>query len=204
MVIMELKAKHAGGRPRSFDRDAALETAMRLFWRHGYEGVSFQQLTQAMGLSAPSLYAAFGNKAALYREALDRYVAMRGGADLAFMDESRTLAEAARALLDGTAKGLVDPEGEIGCMLNTGMIANHPDHGELARELAERRAAFRRLLAEKLRRWVAGGRAETLARYLTSVMQGMAIQARDGASVAELQAVSDEVCSGLEAESRRT
>ncbi|MEJ1968557.1 MAG: helix-turn-helix domain-containing protein [Rhizomicrobium sp.] len=189
---MKLAGKHPGGRPRSFDRDAVLDTAMRLFWRHGYEGVSFQQLTTELRLAAPSLYAAFGNKASLYREALDRYAEMRGASDLSFMDERLTLVEALRRLLEGTAKGLLDPAGELGCMLNTGLIASHPDHADLARELAERRAAFRRLLAQKLCCWVDGERAENLARYLTTLMQGMAIQARDGATADELQAVINE------------
>ena len=199
MSFMEPRTKHAGGRPRSFDREAVLETAMRLFWRHGYEGVSFQQLTSATGLSAPSLYAAFGNKAALYRESLDRYAEMRGASDLSFMDAELTIADAARVLLDGTARGLLDPRGEIGCMLNTGMIASHPDHEDLARELIGRRASFRYLLAGKLGLWVDQSRAESLARYLTTVMQGMAIQARDGASLDELQSISREAYSALHA-----
>lgn len=195
---MEPRTKNVGGRPRSFDRDAALDTAMRLFWRHGYEGVSFQQLTAALGLSAPSLYAAFGNKTALYREALDRYAAMRGASDLSFIDDQTSLASAVRLILDGTARGLVDPAGEIGCMLNTGMIASHPDHEDLVRDLSERRAAFRHLLGEKLQRWVDAARAVAVARCVTSVMQGMAIQARDGASEDELRMVVDEICAGLE------
>jgi AcrR family transcriptional regulator len=189
---MDLVTRHPGGRPRSFDRDAALEVAMRLFWRHGYEGVSFQQLTAATGLAAPSLYAAFGNKASLYREALDRYGTMRLASDLSFMDERLTLVDAVRLLLESTAKGLLDPAGEVGCMLNMGMITNHPDHVDLARELVERRAAFRHLLVEKLHCWVDGERAESLARYLTTVMQGMAIQAKDGATADELQAIADD------------
>ena len=137
---MERGEKRGGGRPRGGDREAALESAMRLFWRHGYEGVSFQQLTATLGVAAPSLYAAFGNKEALYREALDRYADMRGASDLSFMDEALPLREAVRLLLDGTAQGLVDPKGEIGCMLNTGMIPSH-------------RAEGRRVVKECRSRW---------------------------------------------------
>ena len=190
MPIMEFEAKRAGGRPRGFDRDTALDTAMRLFWRHGYEGVSFQQLTTTLGIAAPSLYAAFGNKAALYREALDRYAALRGASDLSFMDAASSLRDAVGLLLDGTARGLVDPAGEIGCMLNTGMLASHPDLADLARELTERRAAFRILLVEKLRLWLPSTEAERMARYVVAVMQGLAIQARDGYTLAELQGVA--------------
>jgi len=189
MVIMESMSKRSGGRPRGFDREAALDVAMRLFWRHGFEGVSFQQLTASMGLAAPSLYAAFGNKAALYREALDRYAAMRGASDLSFMDEALPLREAVRLLLEGTAQGLLDPKGEIGCMLNTGMIASHPDHADLARELAERRADFRDLLKQKLLHWVSESEADRLSRFITGLMQGLAVQARDGHSLEDLQLV---------------
>ncbi len=174
---------------------------MRLFWKHGYEGVSFQQLTAATGISAPSLYAAFGNKAALYREALDRYAVMRGAYDLSFMDEALPLREAARLLLDGTAQGLLDPKGEIGCMLNTGMIASHPDHAELTRDLAERRAAFRALLREKLIHWVPAPDADRLSRLVTAIMQGLAIQARDGSSLDELRMVVGEALNAIPAAS---
>jgi TetR/AcrR family transcriptional regulator, copper-responsive repressor len=194
---MESLSKRSGGRPRGFDRDAALDTAMRLFWKHGYEGVSFQQLTAALGVAAPSLYIAFGNKAALYREALDRYADLRGASDLSFMDEASSLREAVRLLLDGTARGLLDPKGEIGCMLNTGMIASHPDHADLAHELAQRRAAFRTLLTDKLVRWLEPSQADDVARFIVAVMQGLAIQARDGYSLDQLCCVAVQACQAM-------
>lgn len=197
MTIMPIETKTLGGRPRGFDRDVALEMAMRLFWRHGYEGVSFQQLTAALGVAAPSLYAAFGNKAALYREALDRYAELRKASDLSFMDDCATLKDAARLLLEGTAQGLVDPEGEIGCMLNSGMIAAHPDHADLVKELATRRQDFQRLLTRSLERWVTAERSARLATYFATIMQGMAIQARDGASRETLLAIAQEACASL-------
>ena len=159
---------------------------MRLFWRHGYDGVSFQQLTATLGVAPASLYAAFGNKAALYREALDRYGEIRG--DLSFMDEAPSLRDAVSRLLEGTARTLLDPTGEIGCMLNTGMITCHAD---LAKELVQRRSAFRTSLAEKLLKWVPTREADRLSRFLSAVIQGLAIQARDGYSLAELQEAVD-------------
>src|SRR5690606_6207018 len=80
---MEETKKPRGGRPWSFDRQDAIETAMRLFWRHGYEGVSISDLTKEIGVAPPSLYAAFGSKAGLYREALERYEANFGAIDSA-------------------------------------------------------------------------------------------------------------------------
>ena len=197
MTAMDDAVERRGGRPRGFDREAALDTAMRLFWRHGYEGVSFQQLTAALGVAAPSLYAAFGNKAALYREALERYADMRGASDLSFMDKALPLHEAVRLLLEGTARGLLDPKGEVGCMLNTGMIASHPDHADLVLELAQRREAFRALLSERLLQWVSPSRAVSLSRFLATIMQGLAIQARDGCSLDDLQAVVDEALKAI-------
>lgn len=184
---MKLSKDKQSGRPRGFDREKALDTAMRLFWRYGYEGVSFQQLTATLGVAAPSLYAAFGNKAALYREALDRYEELRGTTDLSFMDKAVSLREAIYLLLDGTARGLLDPEGEIGCMLNTGMISSHPDNTDLAKELVQRRYEFRRLLRDKLLNRVSRQEAERLSIFITVVMQGLAIQAHDGYTLTELQ-----------------
>ncbi|ANK76654.1 transcriptional regulator (plasmid) [Ensifer adhaerens] len=190
MTVMKPKKSPGGGRPREFDRDAALETAMRLFWRHGYEGVSFQQLTAAMGVAAPSLYAAFGNKSALYLEAVDRYRSLRGATDLSFMDVYETADDAVLALLIATAHGLSDPSTEAGCMLNMGMLTSHPDHAEIAAQLSERRTAFTALLAGKLQRWLDEEAAADRAVYLSAVIQGMAVQARDGAGRERLEGLA--------------
>lgn len=160
---------------------------MRLFWRHGYEGVSFQQLTAAMGVAAPSLYAAFGNKSALYLEAVDRYRSLRGATDLSFMDVYETADDAVLALLIATAHGLSDPCTEAGCMLNMGMLTSHPDHAEIAAQLSERRTAFTALLTGKLQRWLDAEAAADRAVYLSAVIQGMAVQARDGAGRERLE-----------------
>ncbi|WP_245292887.1 TetR/AcrR family transcriptional regulator [Pararhizobium arenae] len=190
MTVMKPKKSPSGGRPREFDRDAALETAMRLFWRHGYEGVSFQQLTAAMGVAAPSLYAAFGNKSALYLEAVDRYRSLRGATDLSFMDAYETADDAVLALLNATAHGLSDPSTEAGCMLNMGMLTSHPDHAEIAAQLSERRTAFTALLTEKLQRWMDEKAAADRAVYLSAVIQGMAVQARDGVGRERLEGLA--------------
>jgi TetR/AcrR family transcriptional regulator, copper-responsive repressor len=192
VIVMENKIARSGGRPRSFDRDIALVIAMRLFWRHGYDGVSMQQLTSAIGVAAPSLYAAFGNKSALYLEALDRYSEVRGALDLSMMDQATSLRQAVELVLDATVSGLIDPEGEMGCMINTGMIASHPDNFELVRDLEQRRTAFRILLANKLTRWVSVTRAQSLSRFIVAVMQGMAIQVHDHYTEDELRVVANE------------
>lgn len=151
-----------------------------------------QQLTSAIGVAAPSLYAAFGNKSALYLEALDRYSELRGALDLSMMDQAASLRQAVELVLDATVSGLIDPDGEMGCMINTGMIASHPDNGALVSDLARRRSAFRDLLADKLTRWVPPERAVSLSRFIVAVMQGMAIQVHDHYTEDELRLVANE------------
>ena len=184
-----------GGRPRSFDRDAAVATAMELFWRHGYEGVSIGDLTKAIGIAPPSLYAAFGSKALLYREALDRYATGPGALDLSVLDRAASLHDGARAVL-AAAIAAVSAHGRA-CMIFGGMLAGHRDHDALARDLADRRRRFEQLLAEKLTRWLSPAEAVSVARYLVAVMQGISVHARDGARLSELQSIADHAQAAL-------
>ena len=179
--------------PRTFDRDKAIETAMRLFRRHGYEDVSVADLTQAIGIAPPSLYAAFGSKAGLYREALDRYTTLPGALD--GLAGAQTFEDAVEGLLRAAIKVVVAEE--RGCMISTGLIEGAAEQQELARELAERRATLRGRIADGLRPWLPQADADRLATYLLAVQQGIAVQARDGASEAELLLIRDEVMVGV-------
>lgn len=196
---MELQEKSRGGRPRGFDRDQAVATAMRLFWRHGYEGVSIADLTAAIGVAAPSLYAAFGSKAGLYREALALYEAKQGAFDPSCLEQAPSLADGVRRLLKTAIAAVTRPGEERGCMISSGVIACHADHAALAALMAERRNSIREALAQRLRRWVGQKEASALARHLTAVMQGISIQARDGATPRELLEIVDQVIAGLPA-----
>lgn len=198
---MSSSEKSAGGRPRSFDRDQALDIAMRMFWRQGYEGVSVADLTARLGIAAPSLYAAFGSKADLYREALKRYEETSGSLDVTAFDRGTTLEQAVRGVLLASIAAVTSPDRERGCLISDGMIACGSEHAELATELADRRKRFRDRLARRLERWRDRSSARALARYLTAVMQGISIQARDGATVRELRTIADEVIAGLTANS---
>jgi AcrR family transcriptional regulator len=198
---MEPNAKSRGGRPWSFDRDRAIETAMRLFWRHGYEGVSVGDLTEAIGIAPPSLYSAFGSKAGLYREALDRYEHGVGSVDVTRIGSAATLAEAVRRLLETAVGAVTAPDRERGCMVSSGMTACHPDHAALARDLAARRDALRERIAQALGPFTEAGESGRLARHLSAVMQGISIQARDGATAAELQEIVEDVVAGVAARS---
>src|SRR4030081_1680148 len=103
------------GRPRSFDTEKALDRALQVFWRKGYEGTSLPDLTEAMGINRPSLYAAFGNKEGLFRKALDRYAERSGGLMCEAMKEPSARAAAER-LLRATADALTDPRNPRGCL----------------------------------------------------------------------------------------
>lgn len=192
-----VKTRRSG--PRTFDRDQAIDIAMHLFWRHGYEGVSLNDLTAAIGVAPPSLYAAFGSKAGLYREALDRYFGLRG--PVWDIGTTTTLQETIETLLHKAIDAVTDPAGERGCLISSGMVQCGLDHAELAREMAERRNTMREMIAETLERWLDQERAVSLARYLAAVLQGLSVQARDGASRQELRQVSDEVIAGVQARS---
>ena len=196
---MDTPQRSRGGRPRSFDRDQAVETAMRLFWRHGYEGVSVGDLTDAIGIAAPSLYAAFGSKAGLFRQALARYEEAGGGFDLSLIGAAGSLEEAVRLVLEAGVRAVTDPAREPGCMISGGMIACHPDNQALARDVAGRRGALREAMSLALRRWTDERDAVALSWHLAAVLQGMSIQARDGAAAADLRMVVDEVVFGLRA-----
>ena len=168
---------------------------MRLFRRHGYEGVSIADLTGAIGIAPPSLYAAFGSKAGLYREALDRYETLPGALD--GMAGAETLEQALTGLL-GAAIGAVIT-GERGCMISTGLLEGAAEQRELVRELAARRLVLRGRIADGLHRWLDRPHAERLAAYLLAVQQGLAVQARDGATEDDLLRIRDEVMAGMTA-----
>ena len=196
---MNKVVKTRRGGPRTFDRAQAVDIAMRLFWRHGYEGVSLNDLTSAIGIAPPSLYAAFGSKAGLYRETLDHYIGLP--ASVQDMSGAVSLQEAIETLLRKAIDAVIDPDRERGCMISSGMTECASEHAGLALELAERRNGMRAMIEEALTRWLEAERSVSLARYLVAVLQGLSIQARDGASRRELEQVSAEAIAGLQARS---
>ena len=164
--------------------------------RHGYEGVSISDLVGAIGIAPPSLYAAFGSKAGLYREALDRYAALPGALD--GLGSATSPGKAAADVLGRAARAVTAPEGEGGCMVSTGMVQSGAEHVEIARDLAARRQRIRDAIAREFGRWLEPAAAEVTAAHVVAVMQGLAVQARDGASRAELEGVVDVVVAGIE------
>jgi AcrR family transcriptional regulator len=191
----QVRSRRSG--PRTFNRDEAIETAMRLFWRRGYEGVSVGDLTIAIGIAPPSLYSAFGSKAGLYREALDRYQSLPGALD--GLAQAKDLDEAVEKLLQGAIHAATASPSERGCMVSSGMVECAVENEEAAKNLTDRRRGIRDAIASTMERWMDRPTANTLASYLSAVIQGLSVQARDGASRDELERVADEAIAGIQA-----
>ncbi|WP_329198168.1 MULTISPECIES: TetR/AcrR family transcriptional regulator [unclassified Streptomyces] len=183
------------GRPRSFDRDAALDTALRVFWERGYEATSIADLTRELGIGAPSLYAAFGDKRTLFEEVVTAYGGRYGGFAAVALAEEPTAAAAVRRVLREAADIYTDPAHPKGCLVISAAINTTSD--EVAEALRERRnenlATFESRIAADVATGAlpVGTDARALARYVGAVLQGMSQQARDGAGREELEAVAE-------------
>src|SRR4030081_3217877 len=144
----------AMGRPREFDPDQALDRALRVFWRSGYEGASMADLTEAMGITKPSLYAAFGNKEELFRKALDRYVDGPGGYVQVALAKP-TAREVVEHLLYQAADAVTDPDHPPGCLAVQGALSCGEAAESIKRELMTRRANGEEDLRRRLERAIA-------------------------------------------------
>jgi AcrR family transcriptional regulator len=185
----------AMGRPREFDRERVLDEAMEVFWRHGYEGATIAELTDAMGINPPSLYAAFGSKEGLLKAALDRYSAKRAE----FMREALaapTARKVAELLLLRIADLQTDPANPPGCLLVAGGLACGVGAESVPFELASRRAQTEDQLRDRFVRaknegdLAAGADPAALARYLSAVIAGMGVLASSGTDRDELRQVA--------------
>lgn len=195
------------GRPREFDADVALDQAMEVFWRHGYEGATIAQLTDAMGINPPSLYACFGNKEGLLKAALDRYTKLRN----VWMDEvvaAPTAREVAERMLMGIADKQTDPANPPGCLLVQGGIACGSGSENVPFELAARRAENEGQLHERFVRAKAEGDLKetadpaALARYVSAVSVGMGVMASSGSDREALRQVASVAVQAVEAQSK--
>ena len=183
------------GRPRSFDRDAALEQAMFAFWRHGYETTSIADLTAAMGVTAPSLYTAFGDKQRLFLEAVQRYA----GDPQAMAERIAGAAsayDAARDLLTGAAIAYTGDATPKGCLLASATASGSAESAAVQRAVADIRTTIARHLADRIDRDIASGTlpqgtdAAALSGLVMAVIQGLSVLARDGAPRATLLSIA--------------
>ncbi|MBB3675245.1 TetR/AcrR family transcriptional regulator [Modestobacter versicolor] len=193
---METRRTAPIGRPRAFDVDEALDRAVRVFWAHGYEGASLDDLTGAMGITRTSMYRAFGNKEELFRQALERYT--EGTASYVVRAlEQPTAREVAGTFLLGAVRSTTQPDSPTGCLGVQGALAA----GEPGRPARDTLAAWREggtaHLRDRFQRAVdegdlpAGADPALLARYLMTVANGIAVQAAGGTPREELQLVAD-------------
>jgi AcrR family transcriptional regulator len=191
----QVKAGKSRGRPRSFDRTTALERAILAFWEHGYEATSVSDLTRVMGIGAPSLYAAFGDKQALFAEVVAEYGTRYGSfTDRALAEEPTARAAVARTLREAAVEYTV-PGRPHGCLvIHAAANCTSP---EVEESLRARRNANLAAFERRIEADIAAGElpadldAAALARHTGAVIQGMSQQARDGASRQELAALAE-------------
>jgi AcrR family transcriptional regulator len=193
--ITERKMMAIIGRPREFDRGAALKAAMVLFWRKGFAATSMNDLCDAMDVRSPSLYAAFGSKEALYLEAIQHYVETFGPPVWNGLAEGATARAGVQNLLLAATESL--PESHVtpaGCMATLAAVSDEWPAG-IADVVRKIRVEMLGRLRSRLQAGVANGELppttdiDALSRFYLSVYQGMAVQARDGAAAAELRGV---------------
>jgi AcrR family transcriptional regulator len=176
------------GRPRSFDVDDALTKAMRVFWEKGYEGASMSDLTEAMGINRPSLYAAFGDKEALFGQVVQRYQQRR---DTCSMDQPSARA-VVEELMRSSAVATTEPGSPPGCLLVMAALPPGADCAPARQLVLEQRMAVQDALRERLERAAAEGELPEdtdpadLARYVMTVCHGLAVHAASGATTDQL------------------
>jgi AcrR family transcriptional regulator len=195
VIVVENKPRPRG-RPRAFDRDVALAAAAETFWQHGYEGASIADLTAAMGITPQSLYAAFSSKAELHREAIGWYQAEVGAPTRHVFEDEPSAVVAIERLLEGRARQFCGQGRPTGCMISSAVLYCAAETQPIARHLSSLRTRALASLKARIERGIAEGElrpdtdASALARFVATVIQGLSVQARDGASEDELLAVA--------------
>ncbi|MGY4398101.1 AcrR family transcriptional regulator [Sphingomonas sp. UYAg733] len=185
------------GRPREFCTEEALAAALRVFWRNGYESASMAELTAEMGITKPSLYAAFGNKEALFHKALDLYEREKLAYTVAALDAPTARGVAERFLVGALEMQMssCDPKGCLGVI--SSVSCGGPEAESIKADVIARRASSEAALIARFERAKIDGdlpetlEPDALARYLYALLQGLSVQAGSGASCAQLQQLVD-------------
>lgn len=182
----------ARGRPRSFDREAALAEAMKLFWAKGYEAAQLTELMSAMSLNPPSFYAAFGSKEQIFREALDLYLATAGAGAMRALRDTPDTRDAIAAMLRASVEVALSNPGAGGCLVSLALVNCQDRNESLRDDLRALRRTTAALIRERLRRGIQEGDlppeadAEALADYFAMIVQGLSTQAQDAATREQL------------------
>lgn len=193
---MSTEIKKSRGRPRVFDMDEALDKALHIFWQRGYEGASLAELTDALGVNKPSLYAAFGNKEELFMKALAKYTTGPVAFVRDVINEPTSHAVAKRFLYEA-ADFLTQPSHPKGCMVVQGALSGGESAEMVKKVLIQYRAAYENLLTRRFEQAKQDGDLsgdadpQALAKYLATLHQGMSVQATSGASNEELKSIAD-------------
>ena len=188
------KSNKQRGRPPAFDHEEALEKALRVFWLRGYEGASMAELTEALGINRPSIYAAFGNKEELFRKALGKYLAGPVAYVAKAMNEP-TSRQVVEKLLTKSAELLTNPDNPRGCMIVQGALSCGQGSELIQQELITYRKSFEDALRQRFELAQTQGdlpnniNASGLAKYIATIHQGMSVQATSGATLGELMTV---------------
>lgn len=180
------------GRPRTFDREEALKKAMLVFWEKGFEGTTMADLIAAIGMKAPSVYAAFGNKDALFREAVELYKGQVEQGPLKALHESTYILDALENSLTESVKMLSGPEASS-CLIMAGAINCAPEHQEHVQHLRNLRAGYKGELKKRFAQAIEDGQLiegtdpDELAEFYFGFIHGLALRAKDGSTKKELQ-----------------
>lgn len=181
------------GRPPKYSREAALDSAMRVFWRNGYEGTSLDCLCQATGMNRPSLYNAFGDKESLFNAAVDWYLSHEGSLARRWLNSDLPVCDALGNLLRGYAELFSQPDTSRGCLVVLGAMNCRPEHQHLSDKLSALRRDTRLRVIAALRNahargeLIADAQPEALAEFFMAVLNGLSVQARDGSPPAQMQ-----------------
>ncbi|MEX3937557.1 TetR/AcrR family transcriptional regulator [Paraburkholderia phymatum] len=190
--------RRARGRPRAFDREAALRRAMDVFWAKGYDTCSMSDLVDAMGINSPSLYAAFGSKEELYREAVNLYACAEGGAALRDLQAHQSVRDGLRAMFRTSVELFTGTANPRGCMIFLGAMSVRAEHGRLRAELQKRRRRVASIVANRVAQAVESGELDAgtdvpaLSMLCMTLFAGLSIQAQDGVRKPALFAAIDQ------------
>lgn len=193
---MSTELKKARGRPRGFDKDEALEKAMKLFWTRGYDGTSMAEIIETLGINKPSLYAAFGNKEELFHKALLKYAS----GPVAFVNEvtkEPTARKVAESFLVKAADFLTNSQYPKGCMIVQAALSASESADLVRNVLIKYRASYEEVLAGRFVKaqidgdLSKGANPKDLAKFLATLHQGMSVQATSGATNDELLGIAN-------------
>lgn len=188
----EVCGKKSRGRPKQFDRDRALESALDLFWRHGYEATSLADLVEVTGVKAPTLYAEFGNKEGMFRAAVERYLQKYTTCTNQLLEQDLPVAEIVEAYVRSSVEVFTDPDTPSGCFMVCASAALSSASDDVAQMLRRKHhaqeAALKACFDRKVQQGELLAKTDTtlLAKYVICTIEGMSVQAREGASRSDL------------------